>query len=177
MGTPILHGVAETIEEQHALDPVADALHQASEMVSGSPAAQDVLTGTAIGSPLHPAIVHLPIGASISALVVDLVGSDDIEPAAGLLTGLTLASALPAAVTGVADFGTKRGQSVRRLGAAHALANVAGTGLAAASWLARSAGATGIARLLLVGSVAGYGLGGLLGGHIVHDEEQPAPTP
>lgn len=168
MDSTILHEAAEQVEAQHRLDPVADALHATGQSIPAE--ARRVLTGKALGSPLHPAVVHLPIGASVSALVVDLLGSQDIEPAAGLLTGLTLATALPAAATGVADYGTTRGVPVRRLGAAHALANVTGTALAAASWLARSAGATGVARALLAGSVAAYGVGGWLGGHIVHDE-------
>lgn len=163
-------------EDAEQLDAAASVLRGAAGVLTAPMGLKGVLTGEAVGSPLHPAFVHLPIGGAVGALVVDVLGDDDLDEAVSLLTALTVITAVPSAMTGVADYATKFGAGVRRLGAAHALVNAAGTTMAAASWVARRAGTRGLARVLLVGSVSAYGLGGMLGGHIVHAEQQPAPV-
>lgn len=172
--TPILAKAAEFFEDAEALDAPADLLREAARKLTANPTAKAMLTGQASGSPLHPALVHLPIGAAISALVVDLLGGEHLDEAVQLLTGLTVAAALPTAVTGLADYADKYGAGVRRLGVAHAVANLAGTKLLAASWLVRRRGGRLGARALLLAGVSAYGLGGMLGGHIVHARNQPA---
>lgn len=165
----------EGIEDQERLDAPASLLGDAAERLTSHRGVREALTGEAAGSPVHPAVVHLPIGASVSALIIDLVQGHRGADAARLLTGLTVLSAIPSALTGVADYASKYGAGVRRAGAAHAVVNALGTTLAAASWLARSGGSGLVARALLVGAVSAYGLGGLIGGHIVHHDQSVGP--
>ena len=165
--------LAEAVENAKRLDPISEALNSVSQ---GLPqGARTLLTGEATGSPLHPALVHLPIGAAISTLVVEFLGGRTQAPAARLLAGLTAASAIPAALTGLADLGEHDDTGVRRLGAAHALANGVGTTLAAKAWLFGGGGSRTLPRLLMAGSVAAYLAAGFLGGHIVHEESATGP--
>lgn len=173
--TPVLQKFVESVEDLEGLDAVASALRGLAETVTGSDAERRLLTGEAIGTPLHPALVHLPLGAAISALVVDLMGEEH-DRVAGWLTGLVVASAVPTSAAGLADYATKFGSRARRLGAAHMVLMATGTTLTAASWLGRTLGGRASARVLLVAALAAYGTGGMLGGHLVHDVEDTAPT-
>jgi nitrite reductase/ring-hydroxylating ferredoxin subunit/uncharacterized membrane protein len=123
------------------LDGVAATMEQAFEPVLGQNAPRgprDLLYGTWLGHPLHAAVVTVPIGAWSATAIFDLLGE---ERAADLTLGLGLASAAGAAVTGAAQWQDATGQEApRRLGALHALLNVAATGLMAGSWLMRHQG-------------------------------------
>ncbi len=152
-----------TIEGASALDPLSEAIDSvASRLPAGR--IKDVLSGVAIGHPLHPVLVTVPIGAFSSALFLDLFG----EPqAARRLVGLGLVSSVPAALAGLTDWSDTRGAE-RRVGVAHLVINAAGLSLLTASWLTRRAGDGGSGRWL---SVAGFGLVGAsswLGGHLAY---------
>lgn len=162
--------VAEVIEDVALLDAVADGLGRGASHLREKPALMHVLQGSAIGHPLHPALVHFPIGFAAAALVADLVGGREAEGATKALTRLTFLSAVPAALTGLADADRVHGERPRRLVAAHATANTKGTALAFLSCLARTGGRRGLARLLLGGSLAAYSVGGFLGGSLVFRE-------
>jgi uncharacterized membrane protein len=163
---------AEAIEEVTGLDGAADTIRAASSALPS--AVRDVLTGAALGSPLHPALVHLPIGAAICAVTVAALTDEGQSRSVRLLAGLTVAAALPAALTGLADFGSLGNRRLRRTGAAHAVANTTGTLLALAAWV--GAGSTGRpSRTLLAGATVAYLAGGYLGGDLVHDEGHAAP--
>jgi nitrite reductase/ring-hydroxylating ferredoxin subunit len=74
-------------------------------------------------------------------MLFDLMGE---ERAADLTLGLGLVGAFGAAVTGAAQWqDTTNEEAPRRLGALHALLNVAATGLMAGSWLLRQQGRRG----------------------------------
>ena len=95
---------------------------------------KDLLSGVALGHPLHPALVAVPIGAFTGAVVLDLTGRE--QSAARTLVGLGLLSSVPAAAAGLTDWSDTRGAE-RRVGLAHLALNVAGLGVIAASWLSR----------------------------------------
>lgn len=152
---------------QSLLDAPAEKLGQASAAVASGPVG-DVLQGKPLGTSLHAALVHLPVGGVVAALVVDLVGGEDLEKATMLLTRLTFLSAVPAALAGLADFARVTDADARRIGASHALGAGKGTALAFASCLARVAGARGVARVLLIASGASYAVAGHLGGFLAH---------
>lgn len=124
---------------------------------------KDALSGTPIGHPLHPALVAVPIGAFTGALVLDATCVD--RRASRRLIGLGIASALPAAVAGLSDWGDTLGAE-RRVGVAHAIANSLGLGLMTLSWKARGRGGRGT-----VSALVGFGIigaSGWLGGHLAY---------
>lgn len=163
--------VAEQLDQLAAnpdLDRLADVItpyaEQAQELFGGIAEGE----GTT-GTPLHPALVHFPIGGAFSAALLDLVG---MRLGAGLVTAFTAASALPTAVTGLANYAEEADDPQgRRIGAAHGAVAAAGTTLTVLSLLARFTGQRGFARTALWGACAAYAGAGLLGGHLVYGLE------
>ena len=139
-----------------ALDQVATKLKSIVDPVfgeKGSHQIKDALYGVWLGHPLHPAVTDIPIGCWTSTLVFDIVG---YEKAADLSLKLGTISALGAAATGFAQwFDLQEMEEPRRLGALHAVANIAATGLYATSWMLRQRGDRSMGILI---STAGFGL-------------------
>ena len=85
----------------------------------------EILQGKWLGHPLHPAIVHIPIGAWLAAAVIDVVNRNDLQPGPsaylatyGVIAGLV--TALLAVPTGVADWsGIKKEKRAWKLGLVH----------------------------------------------------------
>ena len=131
-------------KEMSWLDGVASTMEQAFEPVLGQDAPRgprDFLYGTWLGHSLHAAVITVTVGSWSAAMVFDLMGE---ERAADLSLGLGLLGAAGAAVTGAAQWqDTTNEEAPRRLGALHALLNVAATGLMAGSWLMRQQGRRG----------------------------------
>jgi len=131
-------------KEMSWLDGVASTMEQAFDPVLGQDAPRgprDFLYGTWLGHSLHAAVITVPVGSWSAAMVFDLMGE---ERAADLSLGLGLLGAAGAAVTGAAQWqDTTNEEAPRRLGALHALLNVAATGLMAGSWLMRQQGRRG----------------------------------
>jgi len=149
------------------LDDVAETMEQAFAPLLGEDAPRgprDLLYGTWLGHPLHAAVVTVPVGSWSATMIFDLMGE---ERAADLTLGLGLVSAVGAAVTGAAQWQNATSQEEpRRLGALHALLNVAATSLMASSWVLRKQGKRGTGVAL---STAGLGIGlasAWLGGEI-----------
>lgn len=155
-----LERLALAIEGATVLDPPAELAQRLTGAVPAG-GVKDLLSGTTVGHPVHPLLVTIPIGAFASALALDLTSGD--RDASRRLIGIGLLSALPAAATGLSDWGDTQGAE-RRVGVAHALSNSAGLGLLAASWFARRAGDSG--RGLALAGFAVVGVGGWLGGHL-----------
>src|SRR5215212_5903100 len=126
------------------LDDVAATMEQAFDPVLGQDAPRgprDFLYGTWLGHSLHAAVITVPVGAWSASMVFDLLGE---ERSADLTLGLGLMGAAGAAVTGAAQWqDTTNEEAPRRLGALHALLNVAATSLMAGSWLLRQQGRRG----------------------------------
>lgn len=120
----------------------------------------------AMGHPLHPVLVDLPIGFWTSAVVLDLVGGRRSRVAARRLMGLGVASAIPAALSGLHDAGDRTKALDRRIVAIHAALNGAATLAFASSWRCRrrERWLRGVA-LGLVGAALASG-GGALGGEL-----------
>src|ERR671910_2247324 len=123
------------------LDTVAARMERAFEPFLGQEAPRgprDLLYGTWLGHPLHAAVITVPVGSWSATMVFDLIGE---KRAADLSLGLGLAGAVGAAVTGAAQWQDATNEEApRRLGALHALLNVAATGLMAGSWFLRQQG-------------------------------------
>jgi nitrite reductase/ring-hydroxylating ferredoxin subunit/uncharacterized membrane protein len=147
-----------------ALDAVARPMRKAIQSVLPSGLA-DVLHGRPLGHALHPALIELPVGAWTSAAVLDFVPGQ--RRAADLLIAVGCAGALPAAVTGWADWAAQRPEQ-QRVGLIHATGNVTAVALYVASLVARLRGDRRRGRLL---GVVAYGVAGtaaFIGGHLAY---------
>ncbi|MDT0343484.1 Rieske (2Fe-2S) protein [Streptomyces litchfieldiae] len=127
--------------------------------------ARDVLHGTWLGHPLHPAMVQVPMGTWTSAAVLDLLPGRRRD--AGALVAIGLAAAAPAAVAGWADWAELR-KPQARVGLVHAAANSTAVVLYAASLAARLRGRRLAGRGLGYAGLAAVTVGGALGGHLTY---------
>ncbi|MFI8305429.1 Rieske 2Fe-2S domain-containing protein [Streptomyces sp. NPDC085927] len=133
--------------------------------------ARDALHGRWLGHPVHPLMVQVPIGSWMSAAVLDLLPGRSRE--AGLLVGVGLAAAGPAALAGAVDWAELRRQQTR-VGLVHAVANAAAVGLYGASLLCRLTGRSGAGRTYGFLGLTAVGLGGMLGGHLAYRQASGA---
>lgn len=157
---------------------------------------QNLLQGKPFGHPLHPFLIHFPLSLFLLSFIMDIVmllgWRSPLAPEAVLaMIVLGIVMAVPAALTGVADYqGIRRDDPARRIGLAHMLLNLAAVALFAISaWVRRGQldqlrpsalafGLSAVAVLLL-------GVSGYLGGKMVyekgiavgrHRRKTPAPT-
>ncbi|MBA2624819.1 MAG: Rieske 2Fe-2S domain-containing protein [Acidimicrobiia bacterium] len=164
-----LYQQTEKLEEAEGLDPVAETVQGAVKAVIRPGRLKDVLSGTWLGHPVHPLLVSAPIGAWLSATLLDLTGGHESEKAADRLVGAGVLAALPTAASGAADWSdTLAGE--RRIGLVHALGNYAAVALMGASWVARRRGRRSLGvGLSLTGDVV-VGAAGYLGGHLAYNQ-------
>lgn len=160
--TRFVERLATAVERAEVLDRPAE-LGQALTSRVGPGPAKDLLSGSHVGHPLHPALVAVPLGAFTGALALDAWG--DEPRAARRLVGLGLLSSVPAALTGLSDWDDTQGPE-RRVGVAHALCNSLGLVLLTASWFARRRPGKG--RVLGAVGLGVMGLSGWLGGHLAY---------
>jgi nitrite reductase/ring-hydroxylating ferredoxin subunit/uncharacterized membrane protein len=153
----------DQLEDLTALDALASPLSKVVDGAVRPRALEDALHGTWLGHPLHAALVQVPIGAFLSASVLDLVGGE--ERASDLLAGLGLVSALPAAAAGATDW-SKSNPSTQRSGLVHALLNSAGLALWAGSLVAKRGGRRAGGRRLGLLGMAVLGVSATVGGHL-----------
>jgi uncharacterized membrane protein len=156
----------ERLEGVTALDRVVGAVRPLADALVADPVRRDLLRGTWLGHAVHPLLTDVPIGFWTSAVVLDLVGGRGARRSAQRLVGLGVASALPVAVTGWAEW-SGTGQREQRVGVVHAVSNAVAVALFTASWRARRSERhlTGVALGLAASSA--LGVGGFLGGHLV----------
>lgn len=159
-------------------------------------AVRDLLEGKPLRSPLHPILVHLPIGLFPLALLLDaaswLLGGEHTAFVRGAYYShlLGLATAVIAALFGLVDYSeVRRDHPARAIATRHMILNFVAVGLFAASaWFRRDA--VDVAQtpalplvLTLVG-VAVLSYSGYLGGQLVYDDgigvgrhRRPGPLP
>jgi len=160
-----LHDVAKRLGTIATLDRVTRPAARAVKRVIPHGPVKDALSGAWLGHPLHPLLTDVPIGCFTSAGLLDLVPSSGTNQAADLLVALGLLSALPTAAAGAADWSDTYG-SDQRVGVVHALSNLTGLALYAASLAARRRGRRGRATLLGFAGMTSMTVGGYLGGYM-----------
>lgn len=158
---PAMHAV----EQAEVLDPLVDAGDTLSSAIVTNPAVKAALQGAWLGHALHPLLVEVPMGTWMSATALDVLGGEDARDSATLLTGLGIVTAVPATLTGWAEYAEADPRD-RRVGVVHAGANAAGMALQLASFVARRAGRHGLGAVLGAGAMGVVGVGGYLGGHL-----------
>ena len=155
----------ERLEQDPTLGRVAEDLSGPVHALLGTGQVGDALRGRAIGHALHPLLVQLPLGALVSASVLDLLQGQRAGRQSRLLMGVTCLSVLPAALSGWAEW-THADDRTKRVGVAHAAVNVAGAATSVASYLLRRRGWSPAAAVLTGVAGTAFGIGGLLGGHL-----------
>ena len=158
----LAEAVIARLENADGLDKLGEVLNRALGKAIPAGPIEDVLSGTPIGHPLHPAAVALPIGAWGSALVLDLSGQ---QTAARRLVGLGVLTAIPAAASGASDWLTTSGAE-RRVGLVHAMLNYGAMTAFGLSWFVRGHGRRSLGVALSLAGTASVSVAGWLGGHL-----------
>jgi nitrite reductase/ring-hydroxylating ferredoxin subunit/uncharacterized membrane protein len=153
------------IEHDERLDPAASRMRRLAEHLPTG-RVRDLLHGVPLGHPVHPILVHLPMGTWLAAVLLDTLPGDR-RRSAHVLVNIGLLASLPAAVSGLADW-SQQHERQQRVGVAHVAANGAGLLLFAVSTLARTLGRQGWGRAFALAGISAAGLGGTLGGHITY---------
>ncbi|WP_285733196.1 Rieske 2Fe-2S domain-containing protein [Nocardiopsis sp. ATB16-24] len=154
-----------TIEREERLDPAVSRLKRLAERIPKG-TVRDVLHGVQLGHPLHPILVQMPIGTWMAAVLLDMLPGDH-RRSAHTLVNVGLLAALPAAVSGLADW-SQQHERQQRVGVVHAATNGVGSVLFGASSVARARGRQGWGKFLALAGMGVVGLSGSLGGHIAY---------
>ncbi|WP_052751095.1 DUF2231 domain-containing protein [Deinococcus soli (ex Cha et al. 2016)] len=169
---PPAYALEDAVSDHDALEIAAGTLQGLLKGAEGAlpPALLDALQGEGVGHPLHPVLVHLPLGGWVVVAALDHLpapepGAYDRAADAALL--LSTLGAVGTIGTGWLDWANTRGEA-RRTGLIHGALNEVAFFLNVGSLLARRRGRRGLGRLL---SGVGLGLavaGGFLGGELVY---------
>jgi hypothetical protein len=160
---PRLKRLLQRIEETEALDRPAAVLTELLPPAFRRHPVTDLLRGSWLGHPLHPAVVLAPIGMYLSSTVLDLVPGEGRTARA--LIGLGLVTTPAAVATGLAEWTTLDVRQ-RRTAVAHLSANLLGSACYLASFRMRGRGHGLFGRLASVLGLGLVGTGGMLGGHL-----------
>lgn len=124
------HKVSDWISRQDKIDawakPTQEWLADIFQKEDGATTRfGDFLHGKWLSHPLHPIMVHVPIGCWTAAAILDLCSSSvSARIASAWAIGIGLLIAVPAILTGLADWSPYRDTAIRRIGFVHMSANV-----------------------------------------------------
>src|SRR3712207_1872138 len=166
-----LMGILDRVADKATFDSAIEPARRAVQAALRPQALRDLLHGTWLGHPVHPILVQVPVGSWTSAGLLDAIPR--LRPAATVLIGTGVAAAVPAALSGAADW-SEQAIGVRRLGALHAVGNTVALGLYVGSLVARARGRGGLGRAL---SYAGLGVASgsaAVGGHMSYAQSSGA---
>lgn len=164
---PLFRRLTDAVEHASVLDKAVDIDRKVVNALARPKALRQLLHGVPFGHPLHPLMVQVPLGAWISAAVLDLVGGKGNAKAAKTLVGVGLVSASSASVAGYVDWSELNREQLRT-GWVHQAVNWVGISLYALSWTQRKCGNHGAGKLLGFAGFAVVGVGGYLGGHLAY---------
>jgi nitrite reductase/ring-hydroxylating ferredoxin subunit/uncharacterized membrane protein len=163
--------IIRALGDQEWIDAAATPLQEGVRQIIQGPL-KDLLHGSFLGHPLHPALIDVPLGAWTIASIFDgleLAGSGKKGRGADTAITIGLAGAVAAAAAGLTDWSETDGRA-KRIGLTHGVLNLAATGLYAASLLARRRSrprGIGISMIAYALSLtAAY-----LGGHLTYGEQ------
>ncbi len=169
--------LVRTLGDQESLDALATPLQEAIRSLFASAGAagreaKNFLHGKALGHPLHPALIELPVGAWTLAAILDALEIAGVRRNRGFsetAIKIGLVGAVGAAIAGATDWSETDGRA-KRIGLAHGVMNLAATGLYAISLMVRGRSRSkGIAL-----SMTAFGLAmssAYVGGHLTYGEQ------
>ena len=165
--------IPRALGDQEWIDSVATPLQEAIRKLFGpAGGVKDFLHGRALGHPLHPALIDLPLGAWTLAAIFDameVAGLRKRNDAAATAIKIGLAGAVAAALAGLTDWSETDGRA-KRIGLTHGVMNLTATGL-----YALSLGLRNRSRLNAIAiSMLAYGISmsaAYLGGHLTYGEQ------
>ncbi len=161
-----IRDLVRPLEGWAVLDAPGEWLSSRVSGLLGNGPVKDLLSGTFLGHPLHPALTDLPIGTLSAATAFDLLGGDAGASTADALTVVGLLSVPVTALSGLSDW-SDTVDAERRLGLIHALANAGGSVLYLAALVSRRGGNRATARLFSVAGLGVLAASSYIGGHLV----------
>ena len=156
--------IVHRLESAEALDAPVAVIDRFTQPLD-APGPSHLLSGAWMGHALHPLMTDFPLGAWMSATLLDLFGGRRARPAAQGLIAFGVAAALPTVASGLLEWRRTAGPD-RRVGVVHAAVNSSAALCYARSMLPR---ARGHGFRTAAWSVSGGLLataGGYLGGHL-----------
>lgn len=160
------------VKSQPWLDRLADRIQPVvRDLLDPHQRLHDLLDGTWLGVPLHPALTDVPVGSWVTAFVLDTVAGFTASPEARRAADATLAvgtvAAVPTALTGIGDWrDLGRRTERRRIATLHGVLNAVGLTLAIASVAQRARGRRAGGVALSATGLAFSGLAAHLGGEL-----------
>src|SRR3712207_2398657 len=127
------------LERSPAWDGAIEAVAPVAGHLTARAPVRRLFHGDATGLPLHPVLTDLPFGAWFMAQFLDLFHDEASRLAATRLLALGVASTVPTAVAGWADW-ARADRAVRRVGMTHASLQGLATLVFTASWVTRRQG-------------------------------------
>ena len=162
------------IEALPWLDDISEVVQpKVQEAVNaGGITVRNVLDGTPLELPVHPALTDVPMGAWSAAITFDgldvVTGSRAMRNAADATLAVGIAGGVAAAVTGLSDWRYLSG-GAQRMGMAHGLLNTAGLALSIASLLLRISGRRNAGRFAFLAGFSLTGTAAHLGGELSYN--------
>jgi uncharacterized membrane protein len=103
---------------------------------------KEILQGRWMKHPLHPATVHMPLGAWLTSVCLDAATlfkpSEKLVKAADFANRVALFAAVPSIASGLADYLDIEDESTFNLATLHMLLNAAAAGLSVTAWKFRA---------------------------------------
>jgi nitrite reductase/ring-hydroxylating ferredoxin subunit/uncharacterized membrane protein len=161
-----LNALVDRLGTDTRLDRLAAPLSAAANALTRNDDTKSLLSGTWLGHRLHPLLTDVPIGAWVSASVLDVAGGRAGRRVARRLVGVGILSSLPAVATGLSDWQDTNGET-KRVGVVHATANATALVFQVLSWRARGKGHRLRGMVLSGLGLGAVSVGGYLGGHLV----------
>jgi len=155
----------DRLADTRRLDGIIRPIRGAVNKLLRPQVVKDALHGVWLGHPVHPPLAQVPLGAWMSAGLLDALPGNKKQ--ATLLIATGLAAAVPTAAAGAADWSEAEiGQ--QRVGAVHAVMNSAAVVLYVGSLIARARGDRRLGRRLAYGGLGLASSSAGIGGHLAY---------